>query len=76
MSDLDFMGYKRVILKSDQEPSIAALVQAGGTGDAALHAVCATTVDSIEGGLGRVEATLKADPAAAALVSSMLTGTK
>ena len=23
MTDLDFMGYKRVILKSDQEPSIA-----------------------------------------------------
>ena len=25
MADLDFMGYKRVILKSDQEPSIVAL---------------------------------------------------
>ena len=25
MTDLDFMGYKRVILKSDQEPSIVAL---------------------------------------------------
>ena len=28
MADLDFMGYKRVILKSDQEPSILALCEA------------------------------------------------
>ena len=28
MADLDFMGYKRVILKSDQEPSIVALCDA------------------------------------------------
>ena len=28
MADLDFMGYKRVILKSDQEPSIIALCEA------------------------------------------------
>ena len=25
MADLDFMGYKRIVLKSDQEPSIVAL---------------------------------------------------
>ena len=28
MADLDFMGYKRVILKSDQEPSIVAFCDA------------------------------------------------
>ena len=28
MADLDFMGYKRVIPKSDQEPSIVALCDA------------------------------------------------
>ena len=28
MNDLDFTGYKRIILKSDQEPSITALVSA------------------------------------------------
>ena len=28
MADLDFMGYRRVILKSDQEPSIVALCDA------------------------------------------------
>ena len=32
MADLAFMGYKRVILKSDQEPSIAALCDAVKTG--------------------------------------------
>ena len=28
MADLDFMGYKRIVLKSDQEPSIVALCDA------------------------------------------------
>ena len=28
MTDLDFMGYKRIIMKSDQEPAITALVEA------------------------------------------------
>jgi hypothetical protein len=45
-----------------------------GAGDAAMHSVCASTVNSIEGNLSRVEASLQADPAAAAMVSSMLGG--
>ena len=56
----------------DAEPSN----QGAAASDAALHSVCAATVDSIEGSLGRVEATLQTDPAAAALVSSMLAGQK
>ena len=32
MNDLDFMGYKRIVLKSDQEPSIVALCDAVKSG--------------------------------------------
>ena len=32
MTDLDFMGYRRVILKSDKEPSIVALCDAVNNG--------------------------------------------
>ena len=32
MADLDFMVYKRIVLKSDQEPSIVALCDAINTG--------------------------------------------
>ena len=41
MADLDFMGYRRVILKSDQEPSIVALCDAvkyGWHGEIVLEA--------------------------------------
>ena len=41
MADLDFMGYKRIILKSDQEPSIIALCDAvknGWHGEIVLEA--------------------------------------
>ena len=56
----------------DSEQSADPEATAGAADMAALHSVCATTVDSIEGELGRVEATLESDPAAAALVSSLL----
>ena len=55
-----------------QSPQAIAAAAMGGAGDAALHSVCASTVDSIEGGLSGVERTLQADPEAAALVSSLL----
>ena len=51
----------------------AAEQAAGGAGcEHALNAVCATTVERIEHDLSRVEATLQADPAAAAMVSTLL----
>ena len=56
----------------DSEQSADPEATAGAADMAALHSVCATTVDSIEGELVRVEATLESDPAAAALVSSLL----
>lgn len=63
------------VLDAEQQhesPQAAAAAAASGAGDAALHSVCSSTVDSIEGELGRVEATLNADPEAAALVSTLL----
>ena len=42
MVDLDFMGYKRVILKSDQEPSVVAYfdaVKKGWHGEVVLEAL-------------------------------------
>ena len=68
-------------LESEATPALTATAALGGSGalgaaEAAVHSVCASTVDSIEGGLGKVEATLQADPATAALVSSMLSSSK
>ena len=56
MTDLDFMGYKRVILKSDQEPSIVALcdtVKNGWHGEVeraiqSVHGLARTLKDFLE----------------------------
>ena len=53
------------------QPSAAA---AAMRGEAALHSVAAAAADSLEVDLGRVDSMLRADPAAAAMVGSIMSG--
>ena len=65
MADLDFMGYTRVILKSDQEPSIDALcdvVKNGWHGEivpAASHGEVERAVQSVQDPLRIPGATIR-----------------